>query len=631
MPPKVTKRWVPVNRPEEASCGGGGGDPTTDKFSALPDAPLHHRLVPMKSTVPPMVPKRWVPVNRAEAATREGKGGDPAATLCSALPDAPLHHRLVPPKSTTPLKSTMRWVPVTRAVGASASGGHEGGDPDADRLSALPDALLHHIMSFLRAWEVVRTCVLSRRWRHLWASVPCIDLRIRGDDYGEMPEDFPDFVRHLFRRREASAKLDTLHLRWSDVDGAHDEDDARLWIRNAIKLGARVIHLVGHRKEDWLYGSSLAVLEHASFVSCHLKILKLSYALIDDNVLRQLSSHCPSLEELNLKDCLITGPEVSSASLKVLTMFKCQINVNLSVAAPNLVLLRCISPITQAPSFENMGSLVTGTIVLDDWAFGDDFEDFSKDEFDETTDEDDDCHYSNWKNKTRYGFGAPLEGYGLKDDYGYGSDIESDDNTFEYCEIAIDCDEYGINGDGCNSATDGNHQISGENSGCNDNKIKGGHNVLQSLSNATSLELLADAGEVILTTELKRCPSFSNLKTLSLGEWSMDAGFDALVFLLQHSSNLESLFLELKLNFNNRKPLVSGVKPKEKSFACQHLQMVKIKCSKDDARVHKLAHLFRTNGISVDKIFVRRSGSTSLRGKKIMKDFARHELEFWGM
>jgi hypothetical protein len=43
-------------------------------------------------------------------------------------------------------------------------------------------------------------------------------------------------------------------------------------------------------------------------------------ALVDDNILRQLSSQCPSLlEELNLKHCLITEHEISSASLKVLT------------------------------------------------------------------------------------------------------------------------------------------------------------------------------------------------------------------------------------------------------------------------------------------------------------------------
>ncbi|KAL6638771.1 hypothetical protein ACP70R_023630 [Stipagrostis hirtigluma subsp. patula] len=64
------------------------------------------------------------------------------------------------------------------------------------------------------------------------------------------------------------------------------------------------------------------------------------------------------------------------------------------------------------------------------------------------------------------------------------------------------------------------------------------------------------------------------------------------------------------LNFDTRSPLEYGVKPKESSFACKHLQMVRIKCSKDDVRVHKLAHLFRDNGIPVQNIFVRRSGSS---------------------
>jgi hypothetical protein len=122
----------------------------------------------------------------------------------------------------------------------------------------------------------------------------------------------------------------------------------------------------------------------------------------------------------------------------------------------------------------------------------------------------------------------------------------------------------------------------------------------------------------------------------------MGADFDALVFFLQHSPNLERLFLELKLvwqygtycvhvihlsfeymstcittivlfckkNSNTRKSLETGVKPKGRSFACKRLQMVKIKCSKDDVRVHKLAHLFRANGVPVEKIFVRQTGST---------------------
>ncbi|CAO2149561.1 unnamed protein product [Urochloa humidicola] len=51
-----------------------------------------------------------------------------------------------------------------------------GGGGGADRLSALPDCLLHIIMSFLKARQAVQTCVLSTRWRHLWRSVPCLDI-----------------------------------------------------------------------------------------------------------------------------------------------------------------------------------------------------------------------------------------------------------------------------------------------------------------------------------------------------------------------------------------------------------------------------------------------------------------------
>ncbi|KAF8662563.1 hypothetical protein HU200_056161 [Digitaria exilis] len=123
-----------------------------------------------------------------------------------------------------PPKVTKRWVPVTRRSKRV---------PDADHLSALPDAPLLYIMSFPKAWEVVRTCVLSRRWRHLWKSVPCIDIRLRTGDYIDMPQGFTDFVHHLFCRRDASAKLDTLHLRSSDLGCAHNEGDARLWIHKA--------------------------------------------------------------------------------------------------------------------------------------------------------------------------------------------------------------------------------------------------------------------------------------------------------------------------------------------------------------------------------------------------------------
>jgi hypothetical protein len=148
--------------------------------------------------------------------------------------------------------------------------------------------------------------------------------------------------------------------------------------------------------------------------------------------------------------------------------------------------------------------------------------------------------------------------------------------------------------------------------------------------------------KVVLSRELERCPTFRNLKTLSLGEWCMAADFDALIFLLQHSPNIERLFLQLTLvckymlhatwflilfvvfsisaqclitfrdmqkNFNTRNALKTSIKPMGRSFTCKELRMVKIKCSKDDARVHTLAHMFRANGVPLKKIYVRRSGN----------------------
>ncbi|CAN1266867.1 Putative F-box/LRR-repeat protein At5g02930 [Linum perenne] len=43
-----------------------------------------------------------------------------------------------------------------------------------DRLSDLPDSILHHILSFMETDYSVQTCILSRRWRCLWKYVPVL-------------------------------------------------------------------------------------------------------------------------------------------------------------------------------------------------------------------------------------------------------------------------------------------------------------------------------------------------------------------------------------------------------------------------------------------------------------------------
>ncbi|TXG47034.1 hypothetical protein EZV62_026328 [Acer yangbiense] len=45
-----------------------------------------------------------------------------------------------------------------------------------DRISELPDFIIHHIMSYLSTKEVAQTCVLSKRWNHLRTSFPILDF-----------------------------------------------------------------------------------------------------------------------------------------------------------------------------------------------------------------------------------------------------------------------------------------------------------------------------------------------------------------------------------------------------------------------------------------------------------------------
>ncbi|KAM0862583.1 hypothetical protein ACQ4PT_045155 [Festuca glaucescens] len=626
------------------------------------------------------------------------------------------------------------------AAGETAS--HSGGEA-ADYLSALPDDLLHRIMSSLKAWEVVRTCVLARRWRHLWASATCLDLRTRYSTRDFAPDDLRGFVSRLFLFRNASVPVDTLRLQSSDMMGAFSDDDSSHWISVSMEHNARVIHVVGHRRFP-------ALLKGISFVSCHLKILKLSYARFDDTILGQLSSSCTCLEELDLKDCLVTGDEIVSASLRTLVMLKCKIDRDFSVAAPNLVRLRLITPYGRVPLLKHLGSLVTGTITIDDYFLSDDISE--DDAYDETTDDDEhitdqedcdettdddgdgpehiidqedcdetadnrdnsnhgsehitneedsdettdddhntscgsenindkvdwdetwtsdddddntscgseniddkvdcdetadnddggrncssehiineedcdkttdndddggncgykhiidqeDCDETSYDDEDDCNCGsqhiidqegcdettddegddndttATRDNYKIDDDFGciseddgfeentdeedgsdnsndsnigYGcggqkdnchdSDIDSDDNTYEYSEIAKEA-KHIYHADSQSSNKDANYH-SYENTEINDSEYLGGQNILRSLSNVTSLGLLTDAGEVVLCRELKRCPTFSNLRTLSLGEWCMAADFDAVIFLLQHSPNIERLFLQLKL------------------------------------------------------------------------------------
>ncbi|KAJ4776118.1 F-box protein family [Rhynchospora pubera] len=52
-----------------------------------------------------------------------------------------------------------------------------------DIISSLPDSVIHHIMSFLKKKETVQTCILAKRWKNLWRTLPYLHLNL--NDFGQ--------------------------------------------------------------------------------------------------------------------------------------------------------------------------------------------------------------------------------------------------------------------------------------------------------------------------------------------------------------------------------------------------------------------------------------------------------------
>ncbi|CAN0841446.1 F-box/LRR-repeat protein At4g14096 [Linum grandiflorum] len=69
-----------------------------------------------------------------------------------------------------------------------------------DRISNLPDSIIHHILSFLDTDSAVQTCLLSKQWESTWKHVHSLNLNLKFDEYSryEMFVDKVLSLRHPF-------------------------------------------------------------------------------------------------------------------------------------------------------------------------------------------------------------------------------------------------------------------------------------------------------------------------------------------------------------------------------------------------------------------------------------------------
>ena len=114
---------------------------------------------------------------------------------------------------------------------------------DVDRISALPDDLLHLVLSFVRdAKAVTRTAALSRRWRRVWIYAQQLALLGTQVRPGADPGQFVDWV--LAQRGDAD--IGSLNISMSSRSSLvyTSQEKVNGWLRYAMQRVVKSFRLV---------------------------------------------------------------------------------------------------------------------------------------------------------------------------------------------------------------------------------------------------------------------------------------------------------------------------------------------------------------------------------------------------
>lgn len=101
-----------------------------------------------------------------------------------------------------------------------------------DIISNLPDDLLHQILSFVETNSAVQTCILSKRWTRVWATLPYLNLNFNGDF--DPFFDYFNFVNKFLCNRNTSIDILTIRLTTITTISFFKENDTDDQLNDAI-------------------------------------------------------------------------------------------------------------------------------------------------------------------------------------------------------------------------------------------------------------------------------------------------------------------------------------------------------------------------------------------------------------
>lgn len=215
-------------------------------------------------------------------------------------------------------------------------------DGKKDRISALPDEIVHHILSFLPMSCAVQTGILSSRWKHLWKFNAVLD-------FDWLPFNFDDPADYGSIEKCIDLHLAPRLRRFSVIShvGSSSSPNTKKWVDFAMRRGVESI-TVGLMAFPFPY----TVLElPCSFytngckslvdvlLSCidfnppttfvgfaSLTRLRLYNCKLSDDTVHMIVSKCLLLETLVLDNCLgLVKVKISGSNLRMKQLFfKCE-------------------------------------------------------------------------------------------------------------------------------------------------------------------------------------------------------------------------------------------------------------------------------------------------------------------
>ncbi|GLT45604.1 hypothetical protein SLA2020_194250 [Shorea laevis] len=215
--------------------------------------------------------------------------------------------------------------------------------PEVDRISELPDSIIHHILSFLSAEDAVKTGVFSKRWMYLWTCAS--KLTFRHDPYRPR---FP--VRRFLRFVDkilffySSSEMEKFELdfdcQFAEVKWNHLDSLIQKWLRFVTRRLVEELSLKFcesvylHPIPQFVFNSSS--LTKLSTRECYyapkgqvcwtsLWALTIEHAELSNDVLQKILGGSPKFKYLKLHDCwVINSINISSSSvLEYLEVHRC--------------------------------------------------------------------------------------------------------------------------------------------------------------------------------------------------------------------------------------------------------------------------------------------------------------------